>query len=204
MLEQELHRQLSRLRPQRVLMVSAAGAELPALPEARDMHLVILRGDRMRADSALVCSLDALPFETGAFDVVIYCHSISDGHEAELEEGCRVLRPGGQLLVTGCGGLGGARSVRWRSPALRAGRLCRALNRREFRIEQCMGLGLRGRPLTLQAGWQRPLLVFCERVLIRARRRDRETIVRPLRFSRTGPVSARGAALDGLSRQAIQ
>jgi hypothetical protein len=57
--------------------------------------------------------------------------------------------------------------------------------------------------VSLGAAWQRPLLEFCELVLVRARHQDHEPVVTTLRFSRPGPSAARGAALDSLSRQAV-
>ena len=199
-LERGLDAQLRRLHPHRLLLISARSAECPALPELTGMHLAPLSCSGDRSGGVLSCRLSALPFEARVFDVVILHQLISDGREAVLDEAQRVLKAGGQLLVIGSGRFGGAGRA---GPGLRAQRLCQALRRRAFRIRQCEGLGLRGGGVCLDASWQRPLLAFCELVLVRARHHDHEPMLTPLRFSRPGPTAARGAALDSLSRQAV-
>jgi SAM-dependent methyltransferase len=199
-LERGLDTNLRRLHPQRLLLISARSAECPALPELAGMHLAPLNCSGDLAGGVLSCRVSALPFEARVFDVVILHQLISDGREAVLIEAQRVLKAGGQLLVIGCGRFGGAGKA---GPGLRAQRLCQTLRRRAFQIRQCEGLGWRGRGVSLGAAWQRPLLEFCELVLVRARHQDHEPVVTTLRFSRPGPSAARGAALDSLSRQAV-
>lgn len=199
-LERGLDAQLRRLHPQRLLLISARSAECPALPELAGMYLAPLNCSGDLAGGVLSCRVSALPFEARVFDVVILHQLISDGREAVLDEAQRVLKAGGQLLVIGCGRFGGAGKT---GPGLRARRLCHALRRRAFQIRQCEGLGWRGRGVSLDAAWQRPLLAFCELVLVRARHQDHEPVVTPMRFSQPGPTAARGAALDSLCRQAV-
>lgn len=199
-LERGLDAQLRHLHPQRLLLISARPDECPAVPELAGMYLAPLNCGGDLAGGVLNCRASALPFEARVFDVVILHQLISDGREAVLDEAGRVLKAGGQLLVIGCGRFGGADQA---GPGLRARRLCLTLRRRNFQIRQCEGLGWRGRGVSLGASWQLPLLAFCELVLVRARHRDHEPMVTPLRFSRPGPRAARGAALDSLSRQAV-
>jgi len=152
--------------------------------------------------ATLVCDLAELPFGEGEFELVILHHLVSDGAERELREACRVLKPGGHIIVTGRGPLALRRPARPAGAGLKTGRLARALGRDGYRVADRFGVGLFRADATLDRRWQRPLLVLCEQVLVRARHRERESLVRPMRFSRPGTARARGAALDGLSRQA--
>lgn len=193
--------QLRKQRPQRVLVISGGAA--PWVPEASGLYWLRLQTADAPAAGAVVCMVDQLPFADGSFDLVILYALLEDGSEELLAEACRTLKAGGQLLLLGHGRFGGCRG----NPAhvaLQPGRLCRALDRHSFRVAQCAGLGLRGRPLKLEFRWQRPLLAWCELIAIRARHHDPGTMVTPLRFSRPRATGARGAALDGLSRQAVR
>lgn len=193
--------QLRKQRPQRVLVIS--GAAPPWDPEASGTYWLRLQTAGAPAAGPVVCMVDQLPFADGSFDLVILYALLEDGSEELLAEACRALKPGGQLLLVGHGRVGGCRG----NPAhvaLKPGRLCRALDRRSFRVAQCEGMGFRGRPVNLGLRWQRPLLAWCELIVIRARHYDHGTMVTPLRFSRPRASGTRGAALDGLSRQAVQ
>lgn len=202
MLEHCVNTQLRRQRPQRVLLISD-GTVPWALEETSGTFVLRLQAADTRVAGAIVCMVDQLPFADGSFDLVILYAVLADGSEKLLVEASRMLKPGGQLLLIGPGRFGGCRG-KPEHVALKPGRLCRVLEQHSFRIARCEGMGLRGRAVNLASRWHLPMLPWCEIIAIRARHRDHGTMVTPLRFRHARASGARGAALDGLSRQAVQ
>jgi SAM-dependent methyltransferase len=59
------------------------------------------KGKSAERQSGLLSRSDELPFVEASFKQVALWHVIATGKEAELEEACRVLAPGGELLILG-------------------------------------------------------------------------------------------------------
>lgn len=203
MLEGSLEALLRRVRPRRVLLICASGNNRLRLPDLDGTIVLALFRSGETLTGAIRCPVETLPFEAGSFDLVAVHGLILDGSEGLLEAACEVMVPGGHLVLSGPGRHGGQGRRAAGLIALKAGRLCRALGSRDFRIAECRGLGFRGRPVTLASRWQRPLMSWCEMVMVRARHRRHETRVSPLRFIRPGTAGAGRAALDGFSRRSM-
>jgi hypothetical protein len=75
-------------------------------PQSFDRSLHLVLGAGQERESRLVCSSAELPFQEYTFKRVVLWHVISAGDEPELSEACRVLVPGGELLVLGINPLG--------------------------------------------------------------------------------------------------
>lgn len=204
-LDLQLGEIVARLRPRNLLLI---GTCLEALPQD-SLNSIALKVDiESKGNSArgsLVCHTGSLPFRDEEFDMVLVQHMLSNGQEPELEEACRVIRPGGQLLMIGAGRFCGARKKQDREqPSMNVGSILRNVRSRDFEIKQCEGFGMRGRPVHLDARWQKPLLRFSNLILIRGRHRGNHPMVTPLRFGRPGGASVRVPALDGLNRESAR
>lgn len=201
----QLEALLGCLRPRRLLLI---GSGLEPLSRQKLQHGALkvqmeLAGDR--AEGSLVCRTGNMPFRDGEFDLVVAQHMLGDGREPELHEFCRVIRPGGQLLVIGAGRYCGTRKQQEREqPSMNVASVIRALRSHDFEIRQCQGIGLRRRPVCLEAGWQKPLLKFSNLILVRGKHQGNHAMVTPLRFSRPGTGRVQVPALDSLSREAAR
>lgn len=151
------------------------------------LNLSLRHGARQEAavsGPVLECASDALPFVDGAFHHVTLFHVLADGREDELEEACRVLAPGGDLVIVGISrmswtGLDGRHAPDL--PRIQRGRLHRQLDLRGMAVEGICGAGLMGRsrPRVIGTGWWRLVLPVADVVLLHARHRQRPTAIRP-------------------------
>ncbi|NNE04871.1 MAG: methyltransferase domain-containing protein [Xanthomonadales bacterium] len=186
---------LSRDRPGRLLMLSRSRGSL-ALPAPPAAGWVELRS--LEPDTPVRCVAAALPFGDGVFDVVVVGDVLADGNEAELLEAGRVLKPGGVLLVSGCGRLNRTPGL----PLLRTRKLCHRLAQQDFDVRSCDIIGLLGRNFITGRRWLRPIAGLSHSVLIRARHHDDSPVVTPLRFGAPRSAGVR-TALDSVSREAV-
>ena len=197
---------IERRRPQRMLLVSNEPADFPDLTGLASRNVITLHSGRESLSDSLACDSAALPFQDESFEVVVMHHVFSDGGEPEFREARRILTGGGELFVLGRGSLG-LRSRFGKSrhdlPALRVRTMCQKLRDHSFRIEQCVGIGLMGMPVSCERRWQQPALPFADCVLILGRRRTVKPIVTPLRFSRPQTIGVQSAAADSLNREAV-
>lgn len=196
---------IGQLRPRNLLLIGAGldGLDQESLKGSGFQVRLESRGNT--ADGSLVCRTCSLPFGTHEFDLAVVYHLLSDGLEPELEEACRVIRPGGQLLVVGAGRFSGANKNQGREqPSMNVQSIIRQMRSQDFEIRTCQGIGLRGRALRLDAGWHAPFLKFSNLILIRGRHQGNHPMVTPLRFSRPASGSVRMPALDGLSRESAR
>ena len=136
----------------------------------------------------LECVSSALPFQDGVFQKVILYLVVVDGAESELDEACRVLAPGGELLVLGLNR--GSWSGMWRYrkgpvPRMRIADVKNSLRVHDMEIDHVLGAGLLGRAKPLM-DWKRLsgiALPLADLVVLRARHRDRPAATR-LRMKR--------------------
>lgn len=129
------------------------------------------------------CVSMALPFEDGAFRRVVLYLVTQDGSEPELAEACRVLQPGGELLVLGLN------SRSWSSrgvcrkenlPALKVPEVLTHLHQLDMFVDARFGVGLLGKSNPWMA-WNRPsglFLPFADIVVIRARHNEEQAAMR--------------------------
>ena len=195
---------LAARRPRRVLLLCGAGTP-PELVLGADFELV--RASLAPADDghAVVCRPDDLPFQSRVFEALVVVAVLGDGTEPAFSELRRVLEPGGLLLVLGegqCSRLRRRRAPSHAGPAIRLGRLRRAMAAQSFELERGLGHGLAGWKVVTGAGWQRPLLGLSDAILLVARHHGRRPVVTPLRFAQPQAVGSRSTVLDGLNRAA--
>ncbi len=125
----------------------------------------------------LQCSSQALPFQQDVFRTVILLHLVSDGSEPEVAEACRVLAPGGDLLVVGVNGLSWLGLSRWRGanwPPLKALCLQRQLASHGMEVCRTLGSGVLGLPRwqTRDRGISRWAWPLANLLLVHARHRQ--------------------------------
>jgi hypothetical protein len=205
LLESLLTATLARLVPQRLLVISADPGSMPAIDRQTSGCVATIETAGLTGMASLQCSSELLPFEDGSFNMLIMHHILGDGGEPQLAEAQRVLTGNGQLMVIGRSRFGMRPDNRTSDiPALDVRSVCRNLKRRAFLIRQCEGLGFRGRRVHLQKSWQQLALPFSDLVLIRGRHTRLKPVATPLKFTQPQVAGVRSAALDGLSREAVQ
>ena len=129
------------------------------------------------------CVSHALPFEDGAFRRVILYHVTDDGEEPELQEACRVLQPGGELLIVGLNSRSWSsrRSARPEElPLLQVARVLSRLQEQDLFIDAKFGVGIMGKSNPWMA-WNRLsglLLPLADIVVVRARHNGEQAATR--------------------------
>lgn len=191
---------MDRYRPRRTLLLTTAPGSLRGLGAYPLSSLfTVYCGPAMGKQAmhggptmSLVCGLEALPFQSDSFDLVVAHQLLSDGDEALVDEIRRVLQGGAHLLIVGDGHWG-SRNL-WRSnpqqPAIRPFRICRRLRERSFVIESCAGYGLVRSSVASGNGLSKPLVALSDQVMVRARVCKRRPLVTRLRFGQRAPVHA--------------
>jgi SAM-dependent methyltransferase len=176
-----------------VLLLGHAGLPAPECPcldrDERSFGLAVcLSQGRLQplvgAAALLHCSSADLPFQGQVFQTVILYLVVGDGSEQELGEACRVLAPGGRLLVVGLNHSGWAGRVTYRHrqlPAMRVARLRKRLRQQGLVVERLVGAGLLGRDKP-RMEWRRLsalILPFADLLVLCARHRDSAAMARP-------------------------
>ncbi len=136
----------------------------------RALHISL--GSGTERYSGLHCRSNELPFVDAAFRQVALWHVIATGKEAELLEACRVLQPGGDILLLGLNQMAiGARFDRTAIdlPRLHRQSLHEQLSELDMEVTGAWGSGLAGvaRPVFRQDGWSGLLLPFADQMVLR-------------------------------------
>lgn len=134
-------------------------------------------------DLVLDCASTALPFQDEVFRTVILFQVTRDGSEQELAEACRVLTPGGDLLLLGINRVSwsGMKTRRTGSvPVMQVTKVRHALEARGMVIDGVLGAGLLGhaRPRMDSNHISGVVLSFADHVLLHARHRERPLLTR--------------------------
>lgn len=191
----------AKLKPRRLLVLSAK-PECFSDVVMTDVGRCFLAADAGQAVTpgcrAIRTRLDALPFLTEVFDLVVAHGLVSDGDERLVGELRRVVKPGGHLMVLGRGRYGFA-SQRRRplgQQRVRPYRLCQRLRQRSFVVESRSGAGVMGFPLNTGSGWRQLLYGISDDISVLARFSPVRPVVRRVRFPRPAAAGARVQAME--------
>lgn len=147
-------------------------------------------------DQKVQCESAQLPFQDGAFQMVVLSHVVSKGAEPELAEAVRVLARDGVLILLGLNRMG------WRFRT--QGRVRRLPGMAPLRVKTCLeelqmtmqgfagaGLGGMKRPAWMHSGFSSLGAPVADLVLLQARHANSPEVT-PLRFrkSRSGVVQS--------------
>ncbi len=119
-------------------------------------------------------SSQSLPLQDGSAGLVLLNHVVADGREPELEAGCRLLQPGGRLLILGLNRLG-FRYLHSRSkrdfPGMRPLAIRARLESLDMRIlvMHAAGFFCSERPQSMNSGLWRILIPLADQLLIVAK-----------------------------------
>ena len=171
------------------LLISHPALPLPdtssllSATNAFGLAIGLLKGEGQVA-TVIECATGALPFQDEAFRTIALYHVIADGTEPELAEACRVLAPGGELLVVGLNRNGWSANTLHRHgplPHIRHGSLLGSLRRMDMEMVAELGIGLLGRakPRMEHNSWSGLGLTFADLLLLRIRHRNRAIPSRP-------------------------
>jgi len=158
------------------------------------------RGD-LGADQKIQCETRQLPFQDGAFEMVVLHHVVSDGREQELSEAVRVLARDGVLILLGLNRMGWRfrtqDKVR-RLPGLAPLKVKTRLEELEMTMQDFAGAGLAGmnKPVWMHSGFSSLGAPLADLVLLQARHIDSPEVT-PLRFRKTRAGVVQSAALSG-------
>ena len=152
---------------------------VPATP-AFGLAIGLITGEvqtMARTRAVIECATHALPFQDESFRTVALYHVIGDGTEPEFSEACRVLTPGGELVVVGLNRNSWSANILHRHgplPRIRHGRLLGNLRRSEMEMVAELGVGLMGRasPRMERYRWTGLGLTFADLLLLRIRHRN--------------------------------
>jgi len=134
------------------------------------LHMSLGRGTERY--SGLLGHSSELPFVDAVFRRVLLWHVIAAGREPELAEACRVLQPGGELLVLGLNQMAiGARFDQTITtlPRLHRQSLEEHLSELEMEVTGAWGSGMAGvaSPVFWHNGWSGLLLPFADQLVLR-------------------------------------
>lgn len=139
----------------------------------------------------------ALPLQTDSHGLVLLSHVLSNGTEPELDEACRVLQPGGVLLVLGLNRFG-FRFIRERTrpevPGLRPLMVRERLEQLDMNVRILLAAGFMNRlwPDNMNSGLARTLVPVADLLMIVARKNE-PRLVTPVERTQLRTVSASSA-----------
>ena len=116
-----------------------------------------------------------LPIQSSSLGAVFLSHIVADGSEPELEEACRVLQPGGMLLIMGLNRYG-VRYLKDRTksglPGIRPLLVRERLEQNEMSVKRMLAAGFfnSARPGRMNTGPGRALVPVSDLLLIIARK----------------------------------
>ena len=169
--------------------------------EAYGVSLSLAQNEHSPAGPRVCCDSASLPFQDGAFCMVVLHHVVSDGSEKELSEACRVLDRSGVLILLGLNRMG----WRFRSqdrirrlPGIAPLRVKQSLERLDMTMQGFAGAGLAGRdrPAVMSRGLSSVGVPLADLLLLQAGHCDGPEMT-PLRFTKPGAGHVQSAANPG-------
>ncbi len=169
--------------------------------EAFGIAISMSQHERSSTGRRVSCESSQLPFQDGAFRMVVLHHVISDGREAELAEACRVLTRGGVLILLGLNRMGWRFRTQdrvRRLPGMAPLRVKSRLERLDMTMQGFAGAGLGGMkfPVFMSRGLSGVGAPVADLVLLQARHRDSPEVT-PLRFRKHRSSVVQSAAMRG-------
>ena len=158
------------------------------------------RGSRDE-EQKIHCETRQLPFQDGAFRMVVLHHVVSDGSEAELAEAVRVLARNGVLILLGLNRMGWRFRTQdrvGRLPGMAPLKVKTRLEQLQMTMQGFAGAGLAGmsRPAWMYSGFSSLGAPVADLVLLQARHADSPEVT-PLRFRKSNAGVVQSAALRG-------
>jgi SAM-dependent methyltransferase len=147
------------------------------------------------------CESSQLPFQGGAFQMVVLHHVIGNGEEPELAEAVRVLARDGVLIVLGLNRLGWrfrAQGRIRRLPGMAPLRVKTRLEELQMTMQGFAGAGLGGmkKPVWMHRGFSSLGAPLADLVLLQARHVNSPEVT-PLRFRKSRSGVVQSAAMRG-------
>jgi len=152
-------------------------------------------------DQKIQCESDQLPFQDGAFQMVVLHHVVSNGREAELTEAVRVLARDGVLILLGLNRMGWRFRTQGRIrrlPGMAPLRVKTRLEELRMTMQGFAGAGLAGmnRPVWMHSGFSSLGAPVADLVLLQARHANSPEVT-PLRFRKSRSGIVQSAAMRG-------
>lgn len=168
---------------------------------ALGLSICLSQGEQTAGERDVLCHSAELPFQDGAFGIVVLHHMVGDGEEPELAEAARVLSRNGVLLVLGLNRFGWryrAQDGGERLPGLAPLRIRACLDRLDMAVKGFAGAGLAGRagPVFMNSGLLGLASPLADVVLLQAQHRGGPGVV-PLQFRKTRSPVVQSAAMRG-------
>ena len=152
-------------------------------------------------EQKIQCETHQLPFQDGAFKMVVLHHVVSDGSEVELAEAVRVLARSGVLILLGLNRMGWRFRTQDREgllPGMAPLKVKTRLQQLQMTMQGFAGAGLAGmgRPAWMHSGFSSLGAPVADLVLLQARHADSPEVT-PLRFRKSNAGVVQSAALRG-------
>jgi len=169
--------------------------------EAFGVSISLTQAERAGAGQKIACDSSSLPFQDGAFCLVVLHHVVGDGLEQELEEACRVTHHSGVLIVLGLNRMGwryrSQGSMR-RLPGLAPLAVKSKLEQQGMKMRGFAGAGLFGknRPMFMCNGLGSLGAPFADVLILQASHADSPGVT-PLRFRHSRSASVQSAPMRG-------
>jgi SAM-dependent methyltransferase len=165
------------------------------------VSISLSQDDRTDNGQRLCCRSDQLPFQDGAFNMVVLHHVVGQGDEPELAEAVRVLARNGVLILLGLNRLGWrylSQSDLRRLPGLAPLKVRSRLYDLDMELKGFAGAGLGGRlrPEFMNEGLLGLLVPLADIVLMQAQHRAGAGVM-PLRFRKPRSTVVQSAPMRG-------
>jgi len=152
-------------------------------------------------DQKVQCESGQLPFQDGAFQMVVLYHVVSNGVEPELAEAVRVLARDGVLILLGLNRMGWRFRTQGRIrrlPGMAPLKVKTRLEELQMTMQGFAGAGLGGmnRPAWMHSGFSSLGAPLADVVLLQARHTNSPEVT-PLRFRKSHSGVVQSAAMRG-------
>jgi len=169
--------------------------------EAYGVSISLNQDECSGMDQKVQCESAQLPFQDGAFQMVVLYHVVSNGAEPELAEAVRVLARDGVLILLGLNRMGWRFRTQGRVrrlPGMAPLRVKTRLEELQMTMQGFAGAGLGGmkRPAWMHRGFSSLGAPVADLVLLQARHANSPEVT-PLRFRKSRSGVVQSAAMRG-------